>query len=138
MRRSWPLPPLLADWPWAVRIVLAGIVPIGFGFLCGALLGSSGALFLGLQVLAAIGGYTAGLEHSHPRHGRLRGVLGGLLFGGSILLGHESVGGSDHGLLPHPELLQLVITVTLGALLGSLGAYTRMRIESRRPAGESP
>jgi len=48
------------------------------------------------------------------------------------------VGGSDHGLLPHPELLQLVITVTLGALLGSLGAYTRMRIESRRPAGESP
>jgi hypothetical protein len=128
--RRWTLPPLLDEWPWPIRIVLAGIVPMGFGFLCGAILDSSGALFLGLQVLAALGGYFAGFEHEFPHHARIRGVLGGLLFGGFILIGHHTVGGDDHGLLPDPELIQLVITAAVGALLGTLGARTRMRIES--------
>ena len=130
MRRRWPLPPLLTDWPWAIRVVLAGVVPMGFGFLCGAVLGGSGALFLALQALAAGGGYFAGLEHNRPLHGRMRGVLGGLLFGGFILIGHETVGGSDHGLIPDPEVIQIAITATLGALFGTLGARTRQRIES--------
>jgi hypothetical protein len=109
---------------------------MGFGFLCGAVLDSSGALFLGLQAVAALGGYFAGFEHSHPHHARLRGVLGGLLFGGFILIGHETVGGDDHGLLPDLRLLQLVITVTLGVVLGTLGARTRQRIEAaREPSG---
>lgn len=137
MRRRWPLPPLLAEWPWAIRIVLAGILPMGFGFLCGAALGSSGALFLGLQVLAALGGYVAGFEHSRPLHARMRGILGGLLFGGFILIGHHAAGGSDHGLIPDPELIQLVITSALGALLGTLGAHTRRRIESMGDAERS-
>ena len=135
MGRRWPLPRLLTDWPWAIRVVLAGIVPMAFGFLCGAVLDSSGALFLALQVIAALGGYFAGFEHSHPHHARLRGVVGGLLFGGFILIGHHAAGGSDQGLIPDPELVQLVITATLGALLGTLGADTRRRIESAREAG---
>jgi hypothetical protein len=107
---------------------------MGFGFLCGALLGGSGALFLALQVLAALGGYLAGMEHSRPIHGRLRGVLGGVLFGGFILVGHHVQGGSDHGLIPDPEVIQIAITSGLGALLGTLGARTRTRIEA---AGDS-
>ena len=91
MRRRWPLPPLLTDRPWAIRIVLAGLVPMGFGFLCGA-------------------------------------VLGGLLFGGFILIGHETVGGSDHDLIPDPAVTQIVITAGLGALFGTLGARTQQRI----------
>ena len=108
---------------------------MAFGFLCGAVLDNSGALFLALQVIAALGGYFAGFEHSHPHHARLRGVVGGLLFGSFILIGHQVEGGSDHGLLPDPELLQLVITVTIGVVLGTLGARTRIRIESAREAG---
>jgi hypothetical protein len=126
-----PLPPLLDDWPWPVRIVLAGIVPMGFGFLCGAILDSSGTLYLGLQVLAALGGYFAGFEHDLPHHARIRGVLGGLLFGGFVLIGHHVAGGTDHGLIPNPEPVLLVLTALLGAVLGMLGAYTRMRIELR-------
>ncbi len=103
---------------------------MAFGFLCGALLGGSGALFLALQIVAALGGYFAGLEHDHPHHGRLRGVVGGLVFGGFILIGHHATGGDDHGLLPHPELIQLAITGTLGAVLGTLGAHTRLRLQS--------
>jgi len=103
---------------------------MGFGFLCGAVLGGSGALYLALQALAAGGGYFAGLEHDRPLHGRMRGVLGGLLFGGFILIGHETVGGSDHGLIPDPEVILIAFTGTLGALFGTLGARTRQRIES--------
>jgi hypothetical protein len=127
--RRWPLPPLFDERPWAVRIVLAGIVPMGFGFLCGMVLSSSGTLFLGLQVLAALGGYFAGFEHDLPHHARIRGVIGGLLFGGFILIGHHVAGGTDHGLIANPELIQLVFTATFGALLGTLGAHTRRRIE---------
>jgi hypothetical protein len=111
-------------------VVIAGIVPMGFGFLCGALLGSSGALFLTLQVLAALGGYFAGLEHDRSAHGTMRGLFGGLLFGGFILIGHHVEGGEDHGLIPDPELIQIVITATLGVALGTLGARTRIRVES--------
>ena len=130
MGRRWRLPPLLTDWPWAIRIVLAGLIPMGFGFLCGAVLGGSGGLYLALQALAAGGGYFAGLEHERPLHGRMRGILGGVLFGGFTLIGHEAVGGSDHGLIPDPGLILIAITATLGALLGTLGARTRQRLES--------
>jgi hypothetical protein len=133
--RRLPLPPLLEERPWPVRIVLAGIIPMGFGFLCGAILDSSKSAYLGLQVLAALGGYFAGFEHELPHHARIRGVLGGLLFGGFVLIGHQVAGGTDHGLIPDPEPVMLVLTALLGAVLGMLGAYTRMRIEL---AGDDP
>lgn len=50
-----------------------------------------------------------------------------MLFGACILAGHEIVGGSDHGLLPNPEPLQVVITVSIGTLLGILGGRARQR-----------
>ena len=123
------LPPFLDERSWPVRVLLAGLVPIGFGFLCGAILDSSGTLYLALQVLAAIGGYFAGFEHDLTHHALLRGIVGGLLFGGFVLIGHHVVGGEDHGLLPSHEILLLVLTAGFGAVFGMLGARTRMRIE---------
>ena len=116
-----------------MQVFLAGILPASFGFLCGAVLGGSGAAFLALQALAAAGGYVAGLEHARPRSGTLRGAWGGLVFGGFLLVGHEVVGGDDHNLLPDPELLQLVITVGVGTLLGTLGARARARRSAAEP-----
>lgn len=127
----FPLPPLLDEWPWPVRVVLAGIVPMAFGFLCGAILDSSSTAYIVLQVLAALGGYWAGFEHDLPHHARIRGVIGGLLFGGFILIGHHVAGGTDHDLIPDPEPVLLVLTALLGSVLGMLGAHTRMRIELR-------
>src|SRR4051794_41901224 len=72
-------PPLLRDWPVPVRLVLAALVPISFGFLCGALLGSSGVVFLVLQVIGAAGGFFARLGDD-PLRGR--GLGGGLVRGG--------------------------------------------------------
>jgi hypothetical protein len=112
-----------------IRLFLAGLMPVIFGLICGIVLRSSGPAFLALQVIGIAGGYWAGLEHAGPRAGAARGLSGGLLFGGSILVGHAITGGSAHGLLPHPGLLQLVITVPFGMLLGTLGARSRMRID---------
>jgi hypothetical protein len=56
-----------------VRLVLAGLLPAGFGFLCGALLGSSGTVFLLLQIIGILGGFAAGFEHDRWRGGELRG-----------------------------------------------------------------
>jgi hypothetical protein len=108
-----------------MRVVLAGLLPAGFGFLCGALLGSSGAVFLVLQIIGVLGGFAAGFEHDHWRGGVLRGLCGGALFGGFILIGHAVVGGSDHGLIPGVQAFQVLITVFFGVLLGYLGAWVR-------------
>jgi hypothetical protein len=123
------LPPFLDERPWAIRVFLVGIVPMAFGFLCGWILDSSGTVYLGLQVLAAIGGYLAGFDHDLTRHALIRGIVGGLLFGGFVLIGHHVQGGDDHGLLPDQEGLLIVVTAILGALLGMLGERTRTRIE---------
>ena len=121
---SFP-PPLLREWPVPVRVVFAGLLPAAFGFLCGALLGSSGTVFLLLQIIGVLGGFAAGFEHDHWRGGVLRGLCGGALFGGFILIGHAVVGGSDHGLLPEVQAFQILITVFFGVLLGYLGARIR-------------
>ena len=120
-------PPLLREWPMPVRVFLTVLLPFGFGFLCGAVLDSSGAVFLILQVLGIAGGFTAGFEHDHWRGGVLRGLCGGALFGVGILVGHAVIGGSDHGLLPEVQAFQVVITVFFGVLLGYLGSLLRAR-----------
>jgi hypothetical protein len=127
-------PPLLRTWSFGTRVLLAGLTPIIFGLICGAVLGTSGAVFLALQGIGIAGGYWAGLEHASPRAGAARGVTGGLLFGTCILAGHAITGGSAQGLLPNPELLQLVITASMGTLLGTLGARSRNRIDGATPA----
>jgi len=125
-------PPLLREQPVAVRVFLTVILPASFGFLCGALLGSSGTVFLVLQILGVAGGFTAGFEHDHWRGGVLRGLCGGAIFGGFILIGHAVVGGSDHGLLPEVQAFQILITVFFGVLLGWLGSRLRVRTARRR------
>jgi hypothetical protein len=125
-------PPLLREWPLPMRIFLTVILPASFGFLCGALLSSSGTVFLILQIIGVAGGFTAGFEHDHWRGGVLRGLCGGAIFGGFILIGHAVTGGSDHGLLPGIQAFQILITVFFGVLLGWLGSRLRVRAVRRR------
>jgi hypothetical protein len=129
---SFP-PPLLSTQPIPVRIFLAGVLPCAFGLACGALIRVSPVLFLGLQAIAIAAGFLAGMEHDRTLAGTARGILGGLLFGLSILTGHALAGGDDGGVLPDPHALQLAFTVIPGAILGTLGARYRDRRVSRAP-----
>jgi hypothetical protein len=129
------LPPFLDERPWPVQFILAWVVPMAFGFLCGAILDSSATVYLALQVVAAIGGYLAGFDHDVTGEAGIRGLIAGLLYGEFILIGHHVVGGDDHNLIADPEAALIVVTGVLGALLGMLGTITRTRIELGGPSG---
>ena len=117
-----------------MQIVLGVVVPSTFGLVCGVLLGVSEPAYLVLSVLAIAGGYFAGLEHRTAAEGALRGLNGGLLFGVFILFAHEFSGSEPKLELPEPEVLLVVLTTVLGALLGALGGRSRARRARQAPA----
>jgi hypothetical protein len=98
---------------------------VAFGALCGWLLGVNKTAYLVLSLLAIAGGYIAGQEHDGAGEGAIRGVIGGLLFGGSILLVHEATGKAPKADIPDPKILLVVITTAAGVILGALGGRRR-------------
>jgi hypothetical protein len=126
------LPPLLSQRPRPLQILLAGIVPAAFGALCGWMLGVSEVIYLLLAVpVAILGGFAAGLEHAGAASGARRGFVGGLLFGGMLLIVHELTGDEAEAELPDPAILLVVVTTVLGTVLGSLGGRLRARREAK-------
>jgi hypothetical protein len=128
------LPPLLSSRPPAHQIVVANVVPALYGLITGVLLGVSEPVYLVLSLLGILGGYVAGLEHPTAGDGATRGVVGGVLFGSFILLGHEMTGAEAKAELPEPAILLVAITTVFGALLGALGGRSRAK---RTPAAAS-
>ena len=93
-------------------MLLAGAVPALGGVVGGVLLVLSEPVYLVYSVLAIAAGYFGGYEHMGARGGALRGLAGGLLFGGFILIAYRVSGAEAE--LPHPEILLVVITTVLG------------------------
>ncbi len=116
-----------------MQVFLAGAVPAAFGAICGWLLGVNKTAYIVATLLAIAGGYLAGMEHDGGREGALRGIVGGSLFGGFILILHEATGKEAKADLPHPAALLLIFTVGGGVILGALGGRARQR---RAEAGE--
>jgi hypothetical protein len=123
------MPPLLRSRPAAAQVALALVTPVVFGALTGVILGVSSGVYIVLNVFAAIGGYLAGFEHADRREAALRGIVGGTLFGSSILIAHEIAGTDPEVKLPDPAIVLLVFTIGGGILLGILGRATRTRFE---------
>lgn len=122
----------LSSRPFAVRVFLAGVVPAVFGGICGWVLGVSEPVYLVLSIIGVVGGVVGGLEHHGARAGAGRGVIGGSLFGGFLLLVHSVSGEEAKALLPDPEILLLVITTVLGTAFGALGG----RLQQKYGGGE--
>ncbi|CAA9471387.1 MAG: hypothetical protein AVDCRST_MAG30-136 [uncultured Solirubrobacteraceae bacterium] len=110
-------------------LLLAG--PIALGVVAGIALGINEIAYLVLSLVGIVGGYFAGLEHDSPREGFHRGLVGGLLFGVTILLTHGLTGKEAKAELPDPEILVVVITTVFGVVLGALGARSRRKREAR-------
>src|SRR5918997_3239742 len=121
------MPTLLRTRPLPLQLVLAGLVPVVFGAICGWLLGVNEVAYLVLSILAIAGGYVAGMEHAGAGQGAIRGLVGGALFGGSILLVHEAIGEEPKAHLPEPEILLVAITTVAGVVLGALGGRRRQQ-----------
>jgi hypothetical protein len=126
--------PLLRTRPVGAQVLLAGLVPALFGALCGWLLGVNKVAYLICGVgIAIIGGYLAGLDHDGAGEGALRGLIGGTIFGGCLLLVHEATDKAPKVKLPHPAIGLLVFTVVGGVILGALGGSARHRREEEGP-----
>jgi hypothetical protein len=121
-----------------VQILLAVLVPAAFGAICGWLLGVNKTVYLVLSVLALLGGYAAGTEHKGGGGGALRGLVGGTLFGGLILLVNDALGKAPKADLPHPKIWLLAITVGVGVILGTLGGRARASFNEEEREKEKP
>jgi hypothetical protein len=123
--------PLLLDRPVAARVLLGLVVPSAYGFATGIALDKSKGLYIALVILAAIGGVLAGFEMFGSGQGALRGLVGGTLFGGFLLIGHAVVSGDATVKLPDPEILYLAFTIIPGVALGAWGGRLRYEYEER-------
>ena len=126
--------PLLLTRPFGAQLVLAVIVPAVFGLLTGFVLGVSEIGYLVLSLLGVLGGIGAGYDHDGADEGFVRGILGGLLFGVFILVGHSVFGQEAKAHIPQPHVFLVVITTVLGALFGAWGGSLRARGEKKRAA----
>jgi hypothetical protein len=119
-----------------VQLLIAVVVPAAFGVLCGWLLGVNKTWYLVLSILALLGGYAAGTEHDGAGEGALRGLLGGSLFGGAILLTNQALDKTPKADLPHPHIWLLAITAGIGVILGALGGRSRANyVEVKKEPG---
>lgn len=121
------LPPLLAEHPRPVQILLALVLPAVYGALTGYFLGTSEAAYIILAFLAILGGIGAGFDHVGAAIGLRRGLVAGLIFGSFILIAHEIHGAPAEATLPKPAIILVGLTTGLGGVFGALGGWLRER-----------
>jgi hypothetical protein len=119
------------DLPPAVQVQLATGGAFLFGMVCGFVLSEGKTGWILLQLVAAVGGFAAGLDHATPRQGALRGLVGGLLFGLGILLADAITDKAPVADVPDPLAILVVLTTFFGAALGALGGLVGRRLRAR-------
>ena len=126
--------PLFRERSRVVQILLGLIAPLGFGALCGYLLGASLPWFNGMMLVAGLGGIGAGFEHVGAREGAQRGIVGGVLFTAALFACFRLRALPAVVPLPLPLSGMVVVYAVMGAPLGALGGRLRQRSEDRRAA----
>ena len=129
------LPPLFDERPVWLQVAGGIVVPMVFGIVCGFVLGWSEIVYYVLAgPIAIVGGFLGGIEHKSTDDGAVRGLIGGLVFGSFILIGHEIANNAPKAHLPDPQGGLVFATTLGGAILGGLGAYWRSRQPEPGPA----
>jgi hypothetical protein len=114
-------PVLLRDRPRSAQIVLGGVIPAIVGAVAGVLLGVSSAGYWAIGAVAAIGGFIAGFEHQDGWGGADRGLVGGAIYGASLLITHAIVGTHAKVSLGSFPPFLVVITAIFGMFIGAAG-----------------
>ena len=126
--------PLFRERPRSVQMVTGLALPIVAGAIAGALLGLNAAAYWAISLAALAGGILGGFEHADGWDGADRGLVGGALFGISLLISHAIIGGDAQVTLPDFAPILAVFTAIIGMLSGALGGRLR-RIAIERSGG---
>jgi hypothetical protein len=129
-------PTLFRDRPRAHKIVLIGVVPALAGVGAGILVGASTGGYWALAVVVTIGGFLAGFEHEDGWGGADRGLVGGAVYGTSLLITHAIVGTEAKVSLGSFPPFLAVVTAIIGMLIGALGGRIArgLRERGRQPS----
>ncbi len=123
-------PVLLRDRPLPLQVLLGGVVPAAFGAVAGVLVGVSSGLYWAWGALAAIGAVVAGFEHQDGWGGADRGLVGGAIYGISLLIVHGLIGNTAKVSLGSFHPFVAVLTAIVGMFLGAAGGrIARVRRE---------
>ena len=101
-------------------MILGGVLPCLLGATAGILVGVSAPAYWVIALLAGVGGFFAGFEHENGWGGADRGLVGGFLYGASLLIAHEIAGTDEKVSLGDAPILLPVVTAIIGMLLGAL------------------
>jgi hypothetical protein len=132
-------PVLFRDRPRPVQILLGGFIPAVFGAVAGVLVGTSTAGYWAIAAVVTIGGVLAGFEHQDGWGGADRGLVGGAIYGTSLLVAHAIAGTHAKVSLGSFPPFLAVVTAIIGMLLGALGGRLARAQRERRegvPAAE--
>src|SRR3954454_10527710 len=124
--------PLLLSRPFFVQVVLAIVLPAAFGLFVGWMLHTDETGYLIVSIVGILGGLFAGYDHLGADQGFVRGIIGGLLFGVFILVGHSIFHDTAKATLPDPHGVLVAFTPLLGGIFGAIGGGLRARSEARR------
>jgi len=127
-------PVLFRDRSQAAQIALGGVLPALIGAGAGVLLGASVAGYWAIAAVAAIGGFLSGFEHQDGWGGADRGLVGGAIYGASLLIAHAIAGTSAKVSLGSFPPLLAVVTAIVGMLLAGFGGRLA-RMQRERSAG---
>jgi ABC-type Na+ efflux pump permease subunit len=116
-----PLPVLFRDRSRPFQIVTGGVVPAAIGALAGVLVGVSTGAYWAVAVLAGVGGFLSGFEHQDGWGGADRGLVGGAIYGTSLLIAHAIAGTTAKVSLGSFPPLLAVVTAIFGMLLAAGG-----------------
>ena len=125
-------PVLFRDRPRPVQIVLGGVIPAIFGAAAGVLVGTSTAGYWAIAAVVTIGGLLAGFEHQDGWGGADRGLVGGAIYGTSLLIAHTIAGSHAKVSLGSFPPFLAVVTAIIGMLLGALGGRLARAQRERR------
>jgi hypothetical protein len=125
-------PVLLRDRPRPVQIVIGGVIPALIGAVAGVLVGVSTGAYWVVAVLAGVGGFLAGFEHQDGWGGADRGLVGGAIYGTSLLVAHAIAGTQAKVSLGSFPPLLAVVTAIVGMLLSAAGGRIARGLRQRR------
>ena len=118
------------------KVIIGAVIPALVGALAGFLVGVSAAGYWVVAVLAGVGAFLGGFEHSDGWDAADRGFFGGVIYGTTLLLVHELIHNQAKVSLGSFPPFLVVITALAGTLLSAAGG--RVARARRTPHPEPP